>query len=271
MRTRLIAILIVAASLPLLQCGGTNAGGTSPSPTPVPSPSPSPSPSPAPSPSPGPSGASLVVSPQSIQGQQQSQGTVTLAASAPAGGAIVALATSDATVAHVPASVTVAGGATSASFLIDAATVQTPQTVTITASYAGSTMAATLAVTPPALVASFVARSPTHGTGACQIADDLQELDCVVDGSGSSGFVRQWAWTFATAGTTRTQSSFASNVKPQIGCDVLQTANGGDGPNGDHFLNMTISLQVVAADGSRSAITSQAIRLYPNRQCGFSY
>ena len=181
------------------------------------------------------------------------------------------LTISDTTVAHVPASVTVAAGSTSASFLIDAATVQTPQTVTISASYAGSTMQTTLAVVPPALTASFVARSPTRGTGACQMSDDLQELDCVVDGSGSSGFVRQWVWTFATVGTTRTQSSFASNVRPQVGCDFLQTANGGDGPNGDKFLNMTISLQVVDASGARSGITSQAIRLYPNRQCGFSY
>jgi hypothetical protein len=132
-------------------------------------------------------------------------------------------------------------------------------------------MTAVLAVTPPGLVASFVARSPTHGTGACQMSDDLQELDCVVDGSGSSGFIRQWSWTFATVGTTRTQSSFASNVRPQVGCDFLQTANGGDGPNGDHFLNMTISLQVIAADGSKSGVTTQAIRLYPNKQCGFSY
>ena len=252
-----------------MQCGGTSAGGTSP--TPVPSPSPTPSPSPSPSPSPAPSGASLVVSPQSIQGQQQSQGTVTLASPAPAGGAIVTLAVSDASAAHVPASVTVAAGTTSASFLIDAATVQSPQTVTISATYAGSTMSATLAVVPPALTASFVARSPTHGTGACQMSDDLQELDCVVDGSGSTGFVRQWVWTFTTVGASRTQSSFASNVRPQVGCDFLQTANGGDGPNGDRYLNLTISLQVIDATGARSATVSQAIKLYPNRQCGFSY
>jgi hypothetical protein len=211
------------------------------------------------------------VSPQSIQGQQESQGTVTLAAPAPAGGAIVTLSISDTSVAHLPASVTVAAGSRSASFLIDAATVQTAQTVTVSAAYAGSTMSATLAVTPPALVASFVARSPTHGTGACQMSDDLAELDCVVDGSGSSGFARQWLWTFSTAGTTHTQSSFASNARPQVGCDFLQSANGGDGPNGDRFLNMTITLQVADAAGSRSAVASQAIKLYPNRQCGFSY
>jgi hypothetical protein len=143
--------------------------------------------------------------------------------------------------------------------------------VTITASYSGGTMSASLTVTSPGLSASFVARSPSHGTGACQIADDLNELDCVVDGSGSTGFVSQWFWTFSTVGTTRTQTSFASNVRPQVGCDFLQTANGGDGPNGDHFLNMTISLQVSDGSGSRSGVVSQAIRLYPNKQCGFSY
>jgi len=211
------------------------------------------------------------VSPQTIQGQQQSQGTVTLASNAPAGGAIVTLTSSDTSVAHVPASVTVAAGSRSASFLIDAATIQTPKTVTISASYSGTTMSASLTVTTPALSASFVVRSPSHGTGACQITEDLQELDCVADGSGSTGFVSQWLWTFSTVGTTRTQTSSASNVRPQVGCDFLQTANGGDGPNGDHYLNMTISLQVQDAAGTRSGAVSQAIRLYPNKLCGFSY
>ena len=42
-------------------------------------------------------------------------------------------------------------------------------------------------------------------------------------------------------------------------------------PNGDRFLNMTVTLQLRDANGTLSGISQQAVKVYPNKQCGFSY
>src|SRR6266446_5684162 len=68
--------------------------------------------------------SSLTLSPTSvIGGTQSSTGTVTLSGAAPAGGAQVALASSNTAAARVPASVTVAAGATSATFTVSTSAV----------------------------------------------------------------------------------------------------------------------------------------------------
>ena len=89
MRThRLLTVLALGLlTFAVTQCGGGSSTPTTPSPTPTPSPSPAPAPS-------G-SGGSVSISPQTIQGQGQPQGTVTLANTAPSGGAVVQLASSN--------------------------------------------------------------------------------------------------------------------------------------------------------------------------------
>ncbi len=270
---RLFAILALGiAPLLVAQCGG-GAGtiaGTSPTSTTPPSPSPSPTGTP---PAPGNQTSSLSLTPSSIQGQGQPQGLVTLSVTAPAGGAVVSVVSSNTTVARVPSTVTVPAGARSATFVVDTSTVQAPTSVTITASYAGGTMTAALTVTPPAAVASFVVRSRTRGAGACVMEENTQELDCVLDGSASQGFLDAWVWTYSTATSQLGHTARDAISNPQIStkCAFLQTATGGDDPNGDRYLRIEVALQVQDKGGTRSAIVRQAVKLYPNRQCGFSY
>ncbi|MBI3721784.1 MAG: hypothetical protein HY248_04450, partial [Fimbriimonas ginsengisoli] len=94
---------------------------------------------------------SLTLSPSSVTGGSSSTGTVTLNAAAPAGGAQVALSSSNTTVAQAPASVTVPAGATSATFTVTTSAVGASTSVTISASYSGVTQTAPLTVLPPTL------------------------------------------------------------------------------------------------------------------------
>ena len=273
MRThRLVWLAAISLlTLALAQCGG---GSSTPT-TPSPSPSPSPTPTPAPSPAPG--GSSLSISPQTIQSQGQPQATVTLASSAPAGGALVLLSSNDTAAARVPASVTVPGGARSTTFIIDTSTVISNTSVVITATYAGASMSATLTVTPAGqggLGATFVVRSRSRGTGACAADTETKELDCVLDASGSQGGITAYLWTYTMGSMTLRHTAPAGNPSssPQgTGCPFYQQGTGGDGPNGERFLNMTVTLQLRDANGTLSGTSQQAVRVYPNMQCGFSY
>jgi hypothetical protein len=269
---RLLAVPgLVLCSLVIAQCGGTGAG-TAPSSSSTPSTG-TPSPGGSGTPAPPATGSSLTITPSSIQGQGQPQATVTLASAAPDGGALVVMATSNSTVARVPATVTVAAGSRSTTFLVDTSTVLAATPVTMTASYAGSTMASTLTVLPPALSAAFVVRSPVKGLGACVMEESTQELDCLLDGSASQGFVDGWIWKYTVGTSTLGHTSKDPGSHPQIStkCTFLNTGTGGDGPNGDRFLNMEVTLQVQDRAGVQSGVVRQSVRLYPNRQCGFTY
>ena len=273
---RLLAVLALGLSaLAVTQCGSVSPDSTSPSrvstpPSPAPAPPPAPSPAPAPSPGPASPGGSLSVSPPTVQGQGQPTGTVTLASAAPDGGALVVLKSDDPTIARVPASVTVAPGSRSASFLIETSTVRVPFTVKITATYGDASMTTTVTVTPPPLIPSFVVRSRSRGPGNCVADEQSQELDCVFDASGSQGFIETYLWTYTVGATTVRQTSPKTNaiVSPQgTGCPLYQQGTGGEGP----FLRMEVTLQVRDALGVVSGVLHQQVRLYPNRQCGFSY
>ncbi|MBX6359880.1 MAG: DUF2341 domain-containing protein [Acidobacterium ailaaui] len=91
--------------------------------------------------------SSLTVSPSSVLGGATSQGTVTLAIAAPAGGAVVSLSSTSSS-ASVPASVTVPAGATSASFQITTTSVATTTSATISATYGSSGQTAILSINP---------------------------------------------------------------------------------------------------------------------------
>ena len=93
-------------------------------------------------------------------------GTVTIADSAPIGGATVTLLSSD-PIAKAPYGVVIPSGQTAASFTITTSAVTAARTVAITATYGSlPKQSATLTVNPPASATlTGVAVSPTHVTG----------------------------------------------------------------------------------------------------------
>jgi len=275
-RSRRSCAFLVAAIFVILMTGTVVAGCGSGSPS-APSETPSPSPSPSnPSPTPAPSGlslSSLTLSQASVQGQQQPSGVVTLNNSAPSSGVVVQLASSNPTVAQVPATVMVVGGQSSAAFTINTSTVPSNASSTISASYNGATRTAGLAVLAPGLEAVFSVSSPTKGGDACVLGPRTDEADCVLDGTSSHGFIHQYFWTYWTGSapighqTEQTRSA----MQVDTDCAFFENGRGGDDSSGNRYVQMTIQLIVQDRVGTRSAPVQRSIRLYPNRMCGFSY
>src|SRR5437660_625051 len=113
--------------------------------------------------------SSLTLNPTSVTGgTQSSTGTVTLSGPAPAGGAQVALSSSNAA-ASVPSSVTVPAASTTATFTISTTAVATSTPVTISASYGGASTSASLTVMPPPLpTVSSLTLNPASVAGGVQ-------------------------------------------------------------------------------------------------------
>ncbi len=93
---------------------------------------------------------SLTLNPTQVSGGSSSTGVVALSGAALSGGVVVALASSNPSVASVPASVTVPQGATSANFTVTTTPVSVSTSVNISATYAGLTKTAPLTVLPQA-------------------------------------------------------------------------------------------------------------------------
>ena len=108
--------------------------------------------------------SSVSLYPTSVLGGVSSTGYVSLTTAAPAGGAVVALSSSNPAVATVPASVTVAAGAWNANFPISTGAVSSSTTVTISGSYGEVAKSATLTVTAPTTLSS-VSLSPSSVPG----------------------------------------------------------------------------------------------------------
>ena len=102
--------------------------------------------------------SSVTASPSVVTGGQNSTGTTSLTAPAPAGGATIALG-SDKASATVPANVIVNAGASSATFPIATTPVAASVTATISASYAGITKTTAVTISPP--VPSSLTLSPS--------------------------------------------------------------------------------------------------------------
>ena len=116
-------------------------------------------------PAPAPEVASLVVTPSTVLSGSAAQLTVSLAAPAPVGGAIVALAASPAGLVSLPASVTVAAGATTAESTVNVPVSTGPVEITLTATVGSTIRTAALAVALPAALVS-VSASPTAVTAS---------------------------------------------------------------------------------------------------------
>src|SRR5882762_5184331 len=91
---------------------------------------------------------SLTLNPSSVAGGTSSTGTVTLSGPAPAGGAVVALSSSNSSVATVPSSVTVSPGFTNATFSVSTSLALCSSTATISASFSAVTLTSNLTVLP---------------------------------------------------------------------------------------------------------------------------
>ena len=109
--------------------------------------------------------SSVSANPATVAGGTGSTGTVVLSGPAPGAGAVVALSSSNTTVASVPASVTVPSGATSATFAVTTSSVASDTPITLSAFYGGGTATGSLLVTVPANQPPTVALTgPTNGS-----------------------------------------------------------------------------------------------------------
>jgi hypothetical protein len=266
---RLWSLLLAGLVISQIGCGNDGASDSPTSPSPTASRDTSPT-SPT---SPGLTLAGVSVSASSVVSQQEAQGSVSLSGVAPAGGAVIRLSSSNPAAARVPSTVTVAPGASEAAFAVASNTVATTQTVTINASYASVTRSASLTVRPPAISAAFTVISRSHGFGACALFPSNGEADCALDGSSSIGPVERWTWRYWAAapplGHTATVPSSTMNLSTK--CSFFEGARGGEGPNGDKYIQMEIELTVQDRDGTRSAAVRMPVKMYPNRLCGFNY
>ncbi len=273
-----VSVLAVSFVITLTGCSGGASSPTAPSPSPALSPTPSPTAPPAPAPAPAPQPApafglsAVSLSQSEVESQAQPQGTVTLTGAAPAGGVIVALSSSDPIAVRVPAAVTIPGGASTATFIAITTTVSATTQTTISASYAGVTRGAELTVLPPVLTAVFTVRSPTKGVDSCLLGP-TDDVDCAIDGASSRGFVERWHWSYWTGGAALGHTTTTALSRPALPtrCAFLEGSRGGDNPDGSQYVQMTIELVVEDRTGARSSAVRRAVKLYPNRLCGFSY
>ncbi len=137
---------------------------------------------------PPPTLASLGLNPSSVTGGNSSTGTVTLSGAAPAGGATVALSSSNGA-ARVPSSVAVVAGATSATFTVSTSAVTTSSAFTISAAYGGVTRSASLTVAPappPPATLSSLTLNPTNVIGGLQTSTGTVTLSAPAPAGGAT-------------------------------------------------------------------------------------
>ena len=196
----------VAALLSTVQCGST---ATSPTST---------------------TGVSAVsLSATSVTAGTSGQGTVTLAAAAPTGGANITLASSNPAVATVPATVTVPAGSTTATFAITAVA---PGTTTITASMNGSSsQSPALTVTARATLVSItfangsvVGGDPAIGT--VTLSSGAPAGGAVVALSGSDPVTLPPSVTVLAGATTATFSALTRAVPATVASTITGTYAG---------------------------------------------
>ncbi|HVT12731.1 MAG TPA: hypothetical protein VHE55_10730 [Fimbriimonadaceae bacterium] len=177
---------------------------------------------------------SLTVNPTAVVGPAPSTGTVTISGPAPSGGAIVALSSSNPTVASVPNSVTVPEGLTSATFTVSTTAVTTQTHVTISGSLNGSVANADLTVNPNGLTNLTLNPSSVVGgdasVGTVTIATPAPPGGSVVQLSSSNTAAARVPATVTilagqtTASFTITTSPMTSDATSTIGA-VLGTSS----------------------------------------------
>jgi hypothetical protein len=106
------------------------------------------------------------------------------------------------------------------------------------------------------------------------LGPDTDEADCVLDATGSAGSIDRFTWTYWTVegrpiGHTTTDPR--SGLRIDNRCAFFEGARGGDDAQGNRYIQMTVELVTFDRNGLRSSPARRAVRMYPNRLCGFSY
>jgi trimeric autotransporter adhesin len=203
--------------------------------------------------------ASVTVSPASVTGGSPAQGTVTIAAPAPAAGAVVTLASSNSGVATVPPNVTVSAGATSSTFAVTTFPVSVDTPVTISASSGGVTQTATLTVSPVPASLSSLTISPSSlagggtATGTVTLTRVAPAGGAQVSLSSPSANAAVPAGVSVAAGAT--SASFPITTSPvAVSTDVTITASyGGVDRTGVLNLYLTAAPSGELTEGNASA------------------
>ena len=170
---------------------------------------------------------------------------------------------------HAASSRAAAAGATTATFTVTTPTVATRVNVTITASYAGVERTASLTVTLPTPRASFTVTSPSRGADVCELINGGRQLDCRLDGRGSSGVIVRWSWVLTVQERILTQRADGIFAEIDSDCRLVNGANSSADSDDQRYVNMTIALEVTDRDGTQSSPTTRTVRLYTNGNCGF--
>jgi hypothetical protein len=192
-------------------------------------------------PPPPPAAASLSavsVSPTSVVGGNNAQGTITLTSAAPSGGALVSLSSANASVAAVPASVTVPAGASNVTFAVTTSAVTANTSIVITATYSGLSRTTTLTVTPPSTTTGALPAPGLLSPAAdARFSPGTSITFDWTDVSGAAGYTIQIddSDTFATplVNSDTTASQFTTSTLPTIRMWWRVRANSASGTLGN--------------------------------------
>jgi hypothetical protein len=208
---------------------------------------------------------SVTFSPSPVTSQGRTVMTITLTAAAPSGGASVSLSSSNTDLAQVSSNVSIPAGSTSNTVNIDVKTAERDTTVTITASYSSVTKTGTFTVTPTPLDPRFTVISRTRGADACAIDGDDGHLDCEFNGNRSFGAIAEWIWRLEIGGNNYEKTTTSGIVELSAGCGSLD-----GGTLKDDAADMVVKLRLVGKNGAQSSTLSRTIKLYPQKNCGYS-
>jgi hypothetical protein len=144
---------------------------------------------------------SVTFDPTGVTGGNSAVGTVSLSGPAPAGGALICLASQNSAVAPVPSSIAIPETATSGTFSIKTSTVTASTTVVISACYGASSATGSLTVQPATQGAFSVTASPA----ALMISAPGQSTTALLTFISKNGFTGAGVLSSATCGTVATE------------------------------------------------------------------
>jgi len=149
----------------------------------------------------------FTITPDRVVGGTNAVGRVTLDGSAPVGGALVTITSSDRSIIKTPATVRIPAGQLSASFAIKTSPVVDAKTGTVTASYREETFESDLTVCPPGLMSFTVDPTSIDGgntvTGTVELSLPAPEGGAIVRVASDQNKVATVDWkVFVPAGET---------------------------------------------------------------------
>ena len=131
--------------------------------------------------------SALTLSQTSVIGGRSVTGTVSVTTAAPSGGFVVALSSSNAAIARVPASVTVPAGSTSTGFTVSTTAVSDTQSATINAAGGRASRSATLTVVPESVESRGSISLARGGVGHGRVTSQPAGVDCTFTSDTTSG------------------------------------------------------------------------------------